>query len=105
ILNFKAGDTVRLRIINASASTYFWLKYSGSKMSGVVNDDMEVSQGAGVDYSQSHSITSFELRQFVLVLSVGEKAIIIHIAHIHGHHSFTFIFKLSTEVTLKKGLT
>lgn len=39
---YKAGDRVRLRIINGSSSTYFWVQFAGGKMSVVAND------GAGV---------------------------------------------------------
>ncbi len=39
---FQAGDKVRLRIINGSASTYFWLKYAGGKMDVVASDGMDV---------------------------------------------------------------
>jgi FtsP/CotA-like multicopper oxidase with cupredoxin domain len=39
---FKAGEKVRLRIINGSASTYFWLNYAGGKLSVVANDGMDV---------------------------------------------------------------
>ncbi|WP_295128937.1 multicopper oxidase domain-containing protein [uncultured Chitinophaga sp.] len=39
---FKAGQKVRLRIINGSSSTYFWLRYSGGKMEVVANDGMDV---------------------------------------------------------------
>jgi CopA family copper-resistance protein len=37
-----AGDTVRLRIINGSSSTYFWLRYAGGKMMVVASDGMDV---------------------------------------------------------------
>ncbi|HXD76904.1 MAG TPA: multicopper oxidase domain-containing protein [Puia sp.] len=37
-----AGDTVRLRIINGSSSTYFWLRYAGGKMTVVASDGKEV---------------------------------------------------------------
>ena len=37
-----AGDTVRLRIINGSSSTYFWLRYSGGKMMVVASDGKDV---------------------------------------------------------------
>jgi FtsP/CotA-like multicopper oxidase with cupredoxin domain len=40
---YKAGDTVRLHIINGSSSTYFWLQYAGGKMSVVANDGMDVN--------------------------------------------------------------
>ena len=36
--HLKAGDKVRLRIINASSSTYFWLQFAGGKMTVVAND-------------------------------------------------------------------
>lgn len=40
---FKAGDTVRLRIVNGSSSTYFWLQYAGGKMAVVANDGADVA--------------------------------------------------------------
>lgn len=46
--HFKAGDKIRLRIINGSSSTYFWLKYAGGKMDVVANDGMDV-QPVSVD--------------------------------------------------------
>ncbi|MEO8413968.1 MAG: multicopper oxidase domain-containing protein [Ginsengibacter sp.] len=39
---FKAGDKVKLRIINGSASTYFWLQYAGSKLTVIANDGKDV---------------------------------------------------------------
>lgn len=39
---FKAGDKVRLRIANGSASTYFWLNYSGGKLTVIANDGVDV---------------------------------------------------------------
>jgi FtsP/CotA-like multicopper oxidase with cupredoxin domain len=39
---FKAGDKVRLRIINGSSSTYFWLHYAGGKIAVVANDGADV---------------------------------------------------------------
>ncbi len=39
---FKAGDRVRLRMINGSASTYFWLQFAGSKLTVVATDGMDV---------------------------------------------------------------
>lgn len=39
---FKAGDKVRLRISNGGASSYFWLRYAGGKMSVVANDGNDV---------------------------------------------------------------
>ncbi len=38
----RAGDTVRLRIINGSSSTYFWLRYAGGKMIVVASDGKDV---------------------------------------------------------------
>lgn len=35
---YKKGDTVRLRIVNESAGTYFWLQYAGGKMKVVAAD-------------------------------------------------------------------
>ena len=37
----KAGDSIRLRVINGSASTYFWLNYAG-KIKVVASDGMDV---------------------------------------------------------------
>ena len=39
---FKAGDKVRLRIANAGASTYFWLTYSGGKITVIATDGNDV---------------------------------------------------------------
>ncbi|MEP7169883.1 MAG: multicopper oxidase domain-containing protein, partial [Bacteroidota bacterium] len=39
---FKAGDKVKLRIVNGGASTYFWLTYSGGKIIVVGNDGNDV---------------------------------------------------------------
>lgn len=39
---FKKGDRVRLRIVNGSSSTYFWLRYAGGKMTVVANDGEDV---------------------------------------------------------------
>ena len=38
----KAGDKIKLRIINGSSSTYFWLQFAGSKLSVVANDGKDV---------------------------------------------------------------
>lgn len=39
---FKAGDKVRLRISNGGASSYFWLTWSGGKITVVANDGNDV---------------------------------------------------------------
>lgn len=36
--SFKPGERIRLRIINGSSSTYFWLQYAGGKLTVVAND-------------------------------------------------------------------
>jgi len=40
---FKAGDKVRLRIANGGASDYFWLSYSGGKITVVAADGNDVA--------------------------------------------------------------
>ncbi|WP_242928439.1 multicopper oxidase domain-containing protein [Pontibacter vulgaris] len=40
--HFTAGDVVKLRVVNGGASTYFWLTYSGSKITVVGNDGNDV---------------------------------------------------------------
>lgn len=42
LLNYKAGDKIRLRIINGGSSTYFWLKYAGGKITVLANDGIDV---------------------------------------------------------------
>jgi FtsP/CotA-like multicopper oxidase with cupredoxin domain len=37
-----AGDTIRLRIINGSSSTYFWVRYAGGKIRVVASDGKDV---------------------------------------------------------------
>lgn len=39
---FKAGDKVRLHVVNGGSSTYFWLKYAGGKITVVANDGEDV---------------------------------------------------------------
>lgn len=39
---YKAGETVRLRIIDGSASTYFWVQFAGGQMTVVAADGLEV---------------------------------------------------------------
>lgn len=39
---FKGGEQVRLRIVNGSSSTYFWIQYAGGKMKVVASDGMDV---------------------------------------------------------------
>ncbi|MEG0188261.1 MAG: copper oxidase, partial [Algoriella sp.] len=39
---YKAGDKVRLRISNGGASSYFWLRFAGGKMTVVANDGNDV---------------------------------------------------------------
>ncbi len=40
--HFKAGDQVRLRLINGASSSYFWLTYSGGEITIVANDGNDV---------------------------------------------------------------
>nr|WP_294858563.1 multicopper oxidase domain-containing protein [uncultured Fluviicola sp.] len=40
--SFRAGEKVRIRIINGSSSTYFWMRWSGGKMEVVASDGMDV---------------------------------------------------------------
>lgn len=39
----KAGDKVRLRISNGAASSYFWLRYAGGKITVVANDGNDIT--------------------------------------------------------------
>ncbi|MBX9448220.1 MAG: multicopper oxidase domain-containing protein [Taibaiella sp.] len=39
---FKAGDKIRLRISNGGASSYFWLRYAGGKITVVASDGNDV---------------------------------------------------------------
>ena len=38
ITEFKAGDKIKLKVINAGASSYFWLGYAGGKITIIGND-------------------------------------------------------------------
>ncbi len=40
--DLAAGETVRLRVINGSASSHFWLQFAGGKMTVVSADGQEV---------------------------------------------------------------
>jgi len=39
---YKAGDRIRVRVVNGSSSTYFWLTWAGGKMTVVANDGEDV---------------------------------------------------------------
>jgi len=39
---YKAGDQIRLRVVNGSSSTYFWLTWAGGRMIVVANDGEDV---------------------------------------------------------------
>ncbi|MGB3078927.1 MAG: multicopper oxidase domain-containing protein, partial [Saprospiraceae bacterium] len=39
---YRKGDKVKLRVVNGSAATYFWLKWSGGKITVVANDGEDV---------------------------------------------------------------
>lgn len=39
---FGKGDEVRLRVVNGASSSYFWLTYSGGKLTVVANDGNDV---------------------------------------------------------------
>lgn len=39
---FKAGEKIKLKVVNAGASSYFWLGYGGGKISVVGNDGNDV---------------------------------------------------------------
>lgn len=39
---FRKGDRVKLRVVNGSAATYFWLTWSGGKITVVANDGEDV---------------------------------------------------------------
>jgi FtsP/CotA-like multicopper oxidase with cupredoxin domain len=41
--NFKPGETVRLRLIDGSSSTYFWTQFAGGQMTVVAADGLEVT--------------------------------------------------------------
>lgn len=40
--NVNVADSIRLRIINGSSSSYFWLNYAGGKISVIANDGIDV---------------------------------------------------------------
>src|SRR6201991_3009770 len=39
---YRAGEKVRLRVINGSSSTYFWLRWAGGKITVVASDGKDV---------------------------------------------------------------
>lgn len=39
---YKAGDKIRLRVVNGSSSTYFWLTWAGGKMTVIASDGEDV---------------------------------------------------------------
>lgn len=39
--NYKAGDKIKIRLINGSASTYFWVSYAGGKIKVLATDGVD----------------------------------------------------------------
>ncbi|MGY3054730.1 FtsP/CotA-like multicopper oxidase with cupredoxin domain [Pedobacter sp. UYEF25] len=42
VQNFKPGETVRLRLIDGSASTYFWTQFAGGQMTVIAADGLNI---------------------------------------------------------------
>jgi CopA family copper-resistance protein len=42
MMDLRAGDSIRVRIINGSSSTYFWVQFAGGKMKVVASDGSDV---------------------------------------------------------------
>jgi FtsP/CotA-like multicopper oxidase with cupredoxin domain len=42
LAGYRPGDKVRLRIINGSSSTYFWLQYAGGPLTVIASDGQDV---------------------------------------------------------------
>ncbi|HSN08897.1 MAG TPA: multicopper oxidase domain-containing protein, partial [Hanamia sp.] len=40
--NYKSGDSIKLRIVNASSSSYFWIQFAGGRMKVVAADGQDV---------------------------------------------------------------
>ena len=39
---YKAGDKIKLHVVNGSSSTYYWIQFAGGKITAVANDGMDV---------------------------------------------------------------
>ena len=63
---FKAGDKIRLRLINGSASTYFWVQFAGGKMSVAASDGIDVVP-VEVDRMLIAVAETFNIENFILV--------------------------------------
>lgn len=64
---FKAGEKIRLRIINGSASTYFWLQYAGGKISVIASD------GQDVEPVEANRMIIAVSETYDIVISIPEK--------------------------------
>ncbi len=75
----KAGDKVRLRIINGSSSTYFWINFSGGKMAVVANDGADVEPVevdrliVGVSETYDVIVTIPENRRYQLLATAEDR--------------------------------
>ena len=65
--DFKPGETIRLRIINASASTYFWLNWGG------VTPLLISADGVDVEPISVNKILSAIAETYDLLITVPEK--------------------------------
>lgn len=84
---FKAGEKIRLRVINASASTYFWLTFGGKKPLLISADGLDVQpvpaqkilQAIGETYDLLITVPKDRSLQFRAMAQDGSGTALAHI--------------------------
>lgn len=85
--SFKAGDVVKLRIINASSSSYFWIQFAGGKMKVVAADGQDVKP---VDVDKFLISTAETYDVIIKIPSSGKYELRATAQDISGHTSAFF---------------
>ncbi len=87
ISSFKAHDVVKLRIINASSSSYFWIQFAGGKMEVVAADGQDVKP---VDVDKFLIATAETYDVIIKIPSSGKYELRATAQDISGHTSAFF---------------
>lgn len=85
--NYKAGDSIKLRIINASSSSYFWIQYAGGQMKVIAADGQDVEP---VDVDKFLIATAETYDVIIKIPASGKYELRATVQDISGHTSAFF---------------
>lgn len=85
--SYKAGDSIKLRIINASSSSYFWMQYAGGQMKVIAADGQDVEP---VDVDKFLIATAETYDVIIKIPASGKYELRATVQDISGHTSAFF---------------